>query len=317
MDSRQLASDGARIALLLALIFALLFALTWTGFLKCRAVPGWCGIYYGITNLADGGKPDVLIVYGNSGLGNPELLEEILSDPNVTSIRPRLVHISHVNSGNLKEYNMVVVEKARQMSSEQLKMFIEYVNGGGYLVWTGDAGVEPLHEDELLYEDETKDGGEHIPINAWTRKSGNEIINFDQLISVRYIANFCDVKPCSNSLETRAGLLVPETTRKNPLIRGLSTNLVLNVFEEEDFAIVERVSGGVSTAVLDIDYQANLFDDAGNEYGSGSPLIVQSGFGERVAYYALPPEYYANPKLEQENKYLTLIGKMYTGMVYG
>ena len=49
------------------------------------------------------------------------------------------------------------------------------------------------------------------------------------------------------------------------------------------------------------------------------PLIVTSGVGERVVYYAMPPEYFANPKLDQfeKGRYFLPIENMYYGNIKG
>ena len=302
----------ANFLVLLALIAVLLFVATWTGVIKCGVVPFWCDTYYSVM-----GKPKVLIVYGNEGLGNPELLQELMADPGFVGVKPTMLQIDRVNLGNLKPYALVIVERAKKIETKKLQDFVEYVNSGGRLVWTGDSGTELGTGDDYLYADESPDANqkEHSIIGPWTRKTGDTIVSFDQLISVNYKANYCAIKPCQKEIPTIAGNLRPEPTREHPLISSLATNLVLRVFDGEDFAIVNTTSGYVTTEVLSIDYGGELFDAENKPLGSSSPIIVVSGVGERVAYYAMPPELFANPKLARNQKYFSIVRNMYNGML--
>ncbi len=124
-DATKAAGLAARILALLVLVFVLLYILTWTNTLKCERIPGWCNIYYSVK-----GKPKVLIAYGDYGLGNPDLLSDILANPEYVGVRPTMLHIDHINPGNLKEFDLVIVERARKMSTEKVKMFIDYANTG-------------------------------------------------------------------------------------------------------------------------------------------------------------------------------------------
>ena len=302
----------ANFLVLLALIAVLLFVATWTGVIKCNAVPFWCDTYYALM-----GKPKVLIVYGNEGLGDPELLQELLADPAFVGVKPTMLHIDRVNLGNLKPYALIIVERAKKIETRKLQDFIEYATSGGRLVWTGDAGTELGTGDDYLFADESPDANskEHKIIGPWTRKVGDTIVSFDQLISVNYKANYCKVKACQKDNSTSVGSLRPEPTREHPLIANLSTNLVLRVFDGEDFAIVNTTTGYVTTEVLTVDYGGQLFDAENKPLGSTSPMIVVSGVGERVAYYAMPPELFANPKLAQNQKYFSIVRNMHNGML--
>ena len=337
VDTEVMIKSLTRVVMLLVLVFGLLFVLTWTGIVKCSLLPGWCDIYWGVA-----GQPQVLIVYGNGGLGDVELLESLLIDPSILGdgrVRPHSMHISRVNTGNLTNYALVIVEEARQISTQKLRAFMEYVNQGGRLVWTGDAGTELAPGDEYLYLDEKVEGEdvEHEILGPWARKDGDEMVNFDQFISVSYRTNFCTVKPCYAEKETYVGMLEPEPSREHPLIFGMRASLPLYVFEDEDFVIVETVSGISPNEVLSINYGSSLIWDKETEDGGGvlgtekvnlgrtSPLIVVSGVGERIAYYAMPPELFANPKMgseiidgvEMTKRYFTIIENMYVGMLKG
>jgi len=91
-----------------------------------------------------------------------------------------------------------------------------------------------------------------------------------------------------------------------------------------DFAIVKPLAKGTSTTVLTLDFGSKLFAD-GKEYPKTIPFMVANAkgnivglkIGENVAYYAMPPEYFAHPSLSAEHRYFQLIEKMYLGMLYG
>ncbi len=327
-DTKLMVKDFSKIAILLVLLFGLLYALTWTGVMKCNSIPAWCDIYYMIN-----GKPKVLIVSGSEGLGNPEYLKEILQSPEHTLANVTTLNINSVNLGNLRNYALVIVEKARKIPTSKLKNFMEYVDGGGKLIWTGDAGTELGEDDQLLFKDEKEQGMPHEVIGPWARKDGEKIISFDEFISAEYETNYCKVKTCNGTEKSLAGQIVP-IAREHPLAKGITSNLAFYVFENEDFAIVKPVSENVSTVVMEVNYGSELYPnkiDANTEkgygypkdsegktedsYGSASPLVMVSGFGEKVAYYAMPPEYFANSKLE--DKYYGIIENMYYGMTKG
>jgi hypothetical protein len=346
--------DVSHVIILVALVGALFFLLTWSGVMKCRTVPGWCNIYWDIVR---GGQPRIMIVYGDSGMGNPDLLKETLADPTHAGIFATLEHIDRVSLGNLKQYDLVIVEKARQISSEKLKMFMDYVNGGGRLVWTGDSGTESEsvirnpdgtatgNSKEFLFmdEDPSLDTNEHLLVGPWARKFGTTVVAFHEFLGVQYLTNYCSIKPCQG--RPWQGKLVTSADREHPLVYALRTDLVLR----GDFAIVEDVPSAITTRVLTLDWMSNLiastpsgprlpdfnYSDYGvsdsrytggfdqtqfrwpdsnrTDFGRNFPLIVTSGYGERVAYYAVPPEQFVEP--DQPQKYYSIVENLYYGML--
>ena len=318
-EATMVSGIAVRIVGLLLLVFFLLYILTWTNTVKCKNIPGWCNVYYGIK-----GKPKVLIAYGDSGLGDPDLLSEILSDPNYVGVRPTMLRIDSINPGNLKEFDIVIVEKARKMSSEKIKMFVDYANTGGRLIWTGDAGVEALKKNGYLYKDEmTLDKNvAHVMINPWARKVNDEAVQLNELLSLDYVCNYSDIRG-KPSNETLIGNLIP-INRENPFVYGISASLPFYIAPGMDFAIVKPLSKGTSTDVLTLDFGSKIFSK-GKQYGETVPFIVTNAkgnivgmkLGENIAYYAIPPEYFAYPSLSIEHRYMQLIEKMYYGMLYG
>lgn len=292
-----------RTLILIALLLFLLGLLTWSGVVRCNQVPMWCEVYEVFM-----GKPKVLIVYGDYGLGDPDLLQKTLRSPSVVGVHAPKLHIDHVNVGNLKEYRLVIVTRAKKVSTKQLKYFTEFVQSGGRLVWSGDAGTVLGKDDNYLYLDERYGESEkHEVIGPWARKQGEDIIAFDALLGVNYETNYCDVKKCGSE-QPHVGTLIASVGREHRLIYGIKPGLSM----DGDFAIVEPAAEASGTTVLSIDTFSHIIAEDGTDYGDAFPMIVTSGVGERVAYYAAPLETFV--KEEREEKYFSLFKNMYYGM---
>ncbi len=333
MDNEMLIKNGIRALVLIALIFVLLFLLTFTGVMRCSQLPlfgeAWCDVYWGIKTFVTG-SPKVLIVYGDYGLGNPigpepGSLKELLEDPEILGVYPDTMPIDRVNFGNLRNYDIVIVEKAKKIETKELRAFIDFamMPTGGTLIWTGDAGTELGPNDAYAY---TTDKDPKSDVNAiigpWTRTDGEYIISFDELLGLRpvdkYKTTFCELSGCPSGTPFLAGNIETEPSGSHPLIYGISRALPLYIFQGEDFAVVDTLSGGVTNEVLSIDFGSDI---SSREYdlNRSAPLIVTSGVGERVVYYAMPPELYANPRLEQfgKGRYFLPIENMYYGVIKG
>ncbi len=317
---RNLVRDAIHVMVLLVLVFVLLFVLTWTGTMRCSVIPGWCDAYYGIM-----GRPKVAVVFGESGLGSPELLQQKMANPRSLGVRPTLLNIEYVNAGNLKEYDLVIVEKCKKMSTEKVKMFIDYANFGGKLVWTGDAGTELVDSKNFLHEDEISvdSNAEHKIIGPWARKLENKAVRLDKLLGVEYIGNYCALRQCREEGENCVGLLNPVST-DNRLVYGFGSGNQFCITKGEDFAIVKPLNTGTSTIVMTIDFLSNFVVN-GENYGNNLPLIITNSksrlfglrMGQNVAYYALPPEYFLNEEISPQHRYTSLLENMYLAMVYG
>lgn len=307
-DTRTLAKDLAHIAILVALVAGTVFLLTWTGVMKCSVIPGWCDTYY---YLVRGGTPRILIVSGDAGMGNPDLLAQTLGNPEYAGVRAVQTNIELVNLGNLKQYDLVIVEHARRINTIKLRAFMDYVDQGGRLVWTGDAGTELTQADEFLYSNELPDSDDNSEakiLGPWARKQGTTIVPFHEFLGVQYITNYCAIKDCQG-LQWQ-GVLRTEPGRNHPLAYALREGLVLR----GDFAIVRDVPTAVATTrVLSLDWLSELVSTSRIGYGRVFPVIVTSGYGERVAYYAVPPEQFVEDY--QPEKYYSLVENLYYGML--
>ncbi len=188
------------LGILLILIVVLLFVLVYTGIVSCGSLPGGCEIYYSVIK---GGQPTVLIAYGDGGLGDAQKLAEVLGSREVLSARVKTLKMDHITYGNVTEYQMIIVEGAKRICTEKLRVFMYYVNTGGRLVWTGDAGTElctgdaGTSVDTYLKEKERIEGGKDKIIGPWARRDGDKEVAFDDFLGVEYIGNRCEFSSCS------------------------------------------------------------------------------------------------------------------------
>lgn len=373
-EQRKMMGDVLHVLILLGLIVVFWFVLVWTGVINCDLVPGGCGVYWGIVRF--GSEPRVLIVYGDGGLGDHALLRAMLEDPVQVGARVREMHLDQVTIGKLQDYDLVIVEEAREMETNKLRAFVDYAIQGGRLVWTGDAGTllgpddSPLFEHErsekytcedLLAQnpdvriekadcsgpgqavvcDELRAEGAYIEgvdcisranaivLNPWARKdSMGRIINFDQLLGVEYFGDYCSVSGrCREGLNL-VGRFDPEPEREHQLVRNMRRDLDMYVSPliVEDSAGgriyggfgVTKVLGDVyATRVLDVEHM-NTIGGYSDSAPTRMPIIVTSGMGEKVAYYALPPEQFVSKDPLQEGKEIQLtsvVSNLYYGML--
>lgn len=299
---RPVLKDAYHVALAIGMVLLILGLVTWSGIVSCRDIPGWCSVYYTIK-----GPPKTLIVYGDAGLGDPDLLQQLLRNPTyaaATNVSRQAVDF--VSAGNLKNFDLVVVTRAREMSTKQLQAFMEYADGGGRLVWTGDAGTQITKDDQYLYLDDVDQNAAHTLVSPWARKDAeqNTAVRFDQYVSANYLGNWCEVRDCE--ISKQVGTLVPETGSDHKLIFGIRSNLKLY----GDLALVKDIGIG-STRVLSVDTETNVLDDEKQSLGRVFPLIITSGIGEKIAYYATPPELLSLPPMQ----YTLFMENLYNGML--
>ncbi|HNW05746.1 MAG TPA: hypothetical protein PK655_00465 [archaeon] len=295
-----------RILFLLVIIIAALFVFIWTGTMRCRSIPGGCNIYWSVMTLVTGKQqPSVLILYDptdQKGLGNPELLKDLLTDRKGVAIHPTLADIRYLNSEQLKNVSLVIVEKSRKISTLQLMTMLNYISQGGRLVWIGDAGVEAdTDRGDMLYV-----GPENDRNNGWVRLTDtNRVIFFNRALGVNFVTNFCDVRDCHVG-DKYTGKLMPSSDT-HPLVYGLKSNLPIY----DNYSIVTLIEP--NPVPLKIDFGSNLRDTKNRAYGDIFDAIVTSN-SNRVAYYAIPPEYLAEER-DGDNKYYSIVYNMFEGMV--
>jgi hypothetical protein len=121
---------------LVVLVLVLLFVLVNFGYLRACDIPGFSGIYYAVK-----GQPQIAIVYGQDGTGDYNYLKNTI----MTEIHkaPAIVDVNTITDASaLSNYQVVIVEHAKTISTQTLWAFQKYVSSGGRLVWIGDAGTK-------------------------------------------------------------------------------------------------------------------------------------------------------------------------------
>lgn len=295
---------------LLVLVISLIGVLIFTGILGCNAIPGGCDAYYFIVK---GGQPNVLIAYGDGGLGDHEKLNSVLNNRQIIKGSVRTMPINRLSKGNINDFDLIIVENAKEICTDKLKVFQEYVTKGGRLVWTGDAGTEKCEGDAYLLDGERTEGGTDKVIGPWARRDGSKQVSFDEFLGLNYKDNFCNLGNCDGSEIGRIEI----TNDEHKLTMGLSPTIPFS----QDFAIVKLNKGGTVRLVATLDYGTNFLGESEGlpwlnsgrtDFGKNLVFISSSQIGERVAYYATPIEAF----VQEEKPYKALIEQMYYGLLY-
>ena len=315
-----------KIIILVVLLAIFSFVIVHFNVVSCNVFTNTgCDVYY---SLVSGGKPQILILHGEEGMGNPEFLFDVLRGPKF-SARVNIKSMEIISLPVLTEYQLVIVEKAKEMSNDNFKMFQEYVARGGKLIWVGDAGTTSVKEESdlnyFLTHSQRSTAGEDKFIGPWARVDGDKQVSFDYLLGVNYKGNYC------NLIECREKELVGNIDfidQDEELVKGLSQGLGFY----GNFSVVSINNDSYQETLAFLEHGSNLLATPSEEYfwltkernnfGKTFPLIVVSGFGGRVVYYAFPPEYVVSDKMPLDKdtgepiKYWGILENMYYGMLY-
>lgn len=142
---------------LVVLIFILLFLLVNFGYIGPCDVPGFKDVYYGIKGYPTIGMVsddwDMEMLDSVAGMGNPDLLRTTITRR--THMFPTKIWLENLKTGGiLDKYQIVIVERAKNIDTATLSAFRDYVQKGGRLVWIGDAGTG-LGENDYVCEEIT------------------------------------------------------------------------------------------------------------------------------------------------------------------
>ncbi|HZX19448.1 MAG TPA: hypothetical protein VFF13_00365 [archaeon] len=324
MEKKKEENITVHLAMLAILLLALLTIFVHFNVISCGTIhPFVCDAYYrGYEMITGKSAPIVLIVFGSDGMGNPEYLEQTLRSSKF-SARVSLESIERISLPELREHQLVIVERARKICTDDLQIFAEYVNTGGKLIWIGDAGTEPCENDLLLKESERKAVESEKTIGPWARKEGTKQVSFDIMLGVNYKENYCNLVQCT--LPQYIGNFDFVNT-DHKITYGLGQGLPFY----SDFSIVETNADAFQSSLAFMDHGSDLIADSNSNapnaekknFGKSFPAIVSSGVGGRVVYYAFPPEYFVSeempidPKTGTRIAYWGLIENMYYGLLY-
>jgi len=265
------------VSLTLLILVALVLA-TKFGLIHCSQVPYWCDGYRQIISTFHGRSyPSILVLYGDSGMGDPHLLYRIIEEQ--CRLYVDLDHVDTVSFGNLENYDVVIVERARVLSPEQMDMLWEFTAKGGKILIIGDVGVEAEAPSQFVtVEDVNEDANtvEQRVLNNWDRKDefGRYVLFGTKFLGLRNLGNYCSEEECSVS-----GRI---SFKRDVLTAGLPSRVPFPL----NFTVVEDLrfsSLGPHTTVATIDGVASV-QGAKPPY----PAIVRTGY--RMIYMAFPPE---------------------------
>lgn len=260
--------DYLNIGFLILALFVGLYLATKFGFIHCSQLPHWCKIYSTVSSSLYGRVyPNVAVLYGNEGIGNPQALTNYLRSQ--CRLHVRAIPIKTIGPANLENYDAVIVEKARRLDAQQLEMLWDFVSKGGKLIIIGDVGVEG--NDYLTWEDleENKEG----IVNPWDRKKEDgTIIDFgSSLLGLKYVETV-----------SGAGVTAIIKFNKDLLTDGLPDSLSL----EGPIAVIVPYGTSVLGPVKVVAVADGL--RAYGEYKPPYPAVIRVGY--RLAYFAYPPE---------------------------
>lgn len=134
------------------LIIGFMLVLQYFNFIYLRDIPmvgGWLmDVYERVF-----GVPKVLILHGDDSIGDWVLLQERLSKKLIFFSADVDVRRFDAGIGNvLSQYGLVIVEDAKTLDKDKLLNLMDYVKGGGNLMWVGDAGTKGVveHEGDII-----------------------------------------------------------------------------------------------------------------------------------------------------------------------
>ena len=287
------------------LLIGALFLATRFGLISCAQIPFWCDGYHFILSKVLGRPyPLVLLVYGDSGMGNPQYLSAFLE--NQCNLHVDTEPLAAMSAGNLSHYDVVIVEHARTMNADQMRMLWDYVAKGGKLLFVGDSGTVSENPAYYVYvgggvpvsteanharseggdSNSLVDGNRGIILNPWDRYDsfGRLVLFGKKMLGLQYVGNICssDGKPSDSGEPRTCSLAGRVLVYNDTLTSGLPTSFSMNC----NFAVVK-------------DYGFSVFGPHTTllAYHTGAPfrgvqppypILVRTGY--RIVYSAFPPE---------------------------
>ncbi len=276
-----------------ALLFVALFLATYYGLITCNQVPYWCSGYHAILERIYGRTyPNILILYGRSGMGDPQALARFMSDQ--CNLVVDTMPISMIGPGNLQGYDVLIVEHARKLSPQEMATIWNFAAHGGKVLIAGDVGVDAENNSEYLRvpegtswssmgrvdvnsDNNSQIGPRLVIMNRWDRKDsfGNPILFGTEFLGLKYVGDYCHGDANCQVM----GSIVPAD---DLLTDGLRIRLPF----DHDFVVVQPLQ----TSVFGPQKIFATVDGVGDCCGQTPPFPVAIRNGWRVVYYAFPPD---------------------------
>jgi hypothetical protein len=293
--------DLAHLVVLAVLVLVLLVVLTKFQWIHCSQVPGWCNVY---CNVITRSHTQVAMLFGpqGDGIGNPTGIGSL--ENKIRAIRPDLAFVPlpvvDLGAGVLKRFDVVILERAKTLTSLQVKVLLDYVKGGGTLVVVGDSAtvhtIDPFDvlqaererdlflqrlQGELVKRNESTDSQYfNSSIEAWKKTSAYDILNssnttrygFRQMVDVLAAEyNRTIVKPRGDY--TNLTIARPDHLVSKGLLYTLNNTQI------QEYAVVQADPSRADILAF--------IQDGSARY----PGIFETRFAGKVIYFAFPPEY--------------------------
>ncbi|MBI5036333.1 hypothetical protein HZC09_03230 [Candidatus Micrarchaeota archaeon] len=278
---------------LAVLIIVLLVALTKFQWVHCTAIPGWCNIY---CDQIIRSHTQVALIYDDYGIGNERILEG-----SIREARPNIVltpfQLKDLSSGLLKRYDLVILTRAKNVTSRQTQVLFDYLNSGGSLVLVGDSATEHTYDmyDILLATQANQSFYDRLARELWARNmtwtsayANQSISEWKKTEQYDMLVNSSLVRTGFRKLTRVVGAAYNKTIERRYFVNlsiahpyHLITKGLMKEFQTQarEYAIV--YPDPASTEIL------AFIEDNGERY----PGIIETRYSGRVIYFSFPPEF--------------------------
>ncbi len=301
-NSSGLLSELPHVIVIILLVIVLLFVATKFGWMHCSQVPGWCNYYCKI----EGSRTRVAVISDNTGFGDANAFVTLLSKQKPDFV-PERFPAKELSFGQLKAYDLVIVEGLRNVTPSQLSAIRKFLDGGGNMILVGDSLVSRYLDSEDVYLIFTKlrmdpkyqDLREKFPwitspnsqvyfnsenfkaftdyIDSSTNVSKTDVAAIRDWARVSSVAGYYDLEPVLGSEYVDT---LPQSTGKMKFsnVRHLLTNGLKNFNLTSSFSYVNPDSAAVTKlAYVEIN---------GREY----PALFERKYVGKILYLNFQPE---------------------------
>ncbi len=218
----ELKRELPNILVLAGLLLLLLILLTRFHWIHCSQVfkvgpiyqpTNWCQIY---CDNFHGSKSKIAIVYGDSGIGDPNALRARLKVERPFT-EPVMLKLQDISAMNLDFYDLVIVEHAKRLTLTQADAIASFIKSGKAVLWIGDSGTEyyvPVSEQqEALRKNQTVPGYYEAYMNR---------VNFTIATNFGPLATYLGVKAFNGTLSGSSNMKLDRISSVNLITSGLA-----------------------------------------------------------------------------------------------
>ena len=299
----NIGKDITHLVVLAVLVVVLLVVATKFQWVHCSMIPGWCNVYCDVITRS---HAQVALIHGppGDGIGNP-VADDLETRGNleneIRALRPDIallsISVDDLSAGLLKRYDVVILERAKRMSSRQITVLTDFVARGGTLVFVGDSATEQYVDpyDLLLAQQERDEYYEDLEHELERR---NE--TWDSAYANRSVKEFrktetYDLLNQSDKVRTGFRKLVAVTAAEYN--RTISRNYFVNLsIALPDHLVAKGLLKKLTDtqirqyAIVEVDPASTdviaYVEDGNKRY----PGIVETRYAGKVLYFAFPPE---------------------------